>query len=292
MGEDGTYTLDIDENTKYWVTARGEVEGSFYYGEYHPDAPFREGSIPTLIVEELYGLTIRFYDIEGEPVHKLHRGYLALNSDMTTANHSLTSNWAYRVLNPGGLKNLPYERGKVTVEMTHPDYKTFSTSYNLHDEEEMNKVLNIRLIPIDYEGDVEDLDNDSNIDFSSSDHEKKINEGEKIPAGSVVVNGTILQEKVITENNRTLAPFRAIFEALGAQVDYDSATRTATGTKGDTEVKLTLNKKEALVNGKTQILDVPAKTYSGKTYVPIRFVGEYLGASVDYVDGSVIITTK
>lgn len=42
-------------------------------------------------------------------------------------------------------------------------------------------------------------------------------------------------------NDRTMVPLRAIFEALGASVDWNQATKTVTSTKGDTTIKLTID---------------------------------------------------
>lgn len=42
------------------------------------------------------------------------------------------------------------------------------------------------------------------------------------------------------ENGRTLVPLRAIFEAMGANVDWNQSTQTATATKDGTTVKLTI----------------------------------------------------
>ena len=56
----------------------------------------------------------------------------------------------------------------------------------------------------------------------------------------------ILKEKINfdvppqTINDRTLVPIRAIFEAMGANVDWDDITQTAISTKDSTTVKMTL----------------------------------------------------
>ncbi|MGO4275438.1 copper amine oxidase N-terminal domain-containing protein, partial [Paenibacillus sp. TAF58] len=47
----------------------------------------------------------------------------------------------------------------------------------------------------------------------------------------------------------TLTPLRAIFEAMGATVDYEAATRTVTAKKGSTTLRLTLDEKTVYVNG-------------------------------------------
>lgn len=86
----------------------------------------------------------------------------------------------------------------------------------------------------------------------------------------------------LLEKGRTLVPLRAIFEALGAEVGWDEATRTVTAAKPGVSLSLTVDSTRALVNETEMILDVPAKVVEGRTLVPLRFVGEALGASVEW----------
>lgn len=96
------------------------------------------------------------------------------------------------------------------------------------------------------------------------------------------------------ENNRVLVPFRDIFQALGAQVQWDSKQQTVTGIKGNKKIILKLESKYATVDGKQKTLDVPAFTINGRTYVPLRFIGESMGADVkwDSTARTVNLTTK
>lgn len=87
----------------------------------------------------------------------------------------------------------------------------------------------------------------------------------------------------VIDQGRTLVPMRKIFERLGAEIGWDEGTKTVTAVKGDLEIKLTAGKTTVLVNGKKVKLDVPAKVINGRTLVPMRFVGETLGAKVNYV---------
>lgn len=91
-------------------------------------------------------------------------------------------------------------------------------------------------------------------------------------------------------NSSTLVPMRAFFQALGATVNWNGATQTVTSTKGDTEVRLTINSSTAYVNGAPVKLAVPAQLIGSSTFVPLRFVGEALGASVHYANR--VITIK
>ncbi len=91
-------------------------------------------------------------------------------------------------------------------------------------------------------------------------------------------------------NGRTLVPVKAIFEKLGATVEWDGSNNTVTAIKGYTTIKLQIDSKYALVNEKTVELDVPLKEMSGRTLVPIRFVSENLGAKVEWDSTNKIVT--
>ncbi|AEF95403.1 copper amine oxidase-like domain-containing protein [Desulfotomaculum nigrificans CO-1-SRB] len=91
----------------------------------------------------------------------------------------------------------------------------------------------------------------------------------------------------LVEKGRTLVPMRRIFEVLGASVSWDENTKTVTGVKGSYTVQLTVGKSTAVVNGKTTKLDVPAQLINGRTLVPMRLVGEALGANVNYDTGQI-----
>lgn len=102
----------------------------------------------------------------------------------------------------------------------------------------------------------------------------------------VLLNGQAMQFEVnpIIENGRTLVPLRAIFEALGARVEWDAKTSTVTAAKDSTIIILPLNSTQPTVNNIIHPLDVPAKIVGGRTLVPLRFVGEVLGGSVVWDD--------
>lgn len=97
----------------------------------------------------------------------------------------------------------------------------------------------------------------------------------------------------VVEKGRTLVPLRGIFEKLGASVDWNAATQTVTASRGGRAVTLTIGKSQARVNGKTVNLDVPAQLVDGRTMVPLRFVGEALGAGVVWQDAppAVLLTS-
>ncbi|HEY8298547.1 MAG TPA: copper amine oxidase N-terminal domain-containing protein [Candidatus Baltobacteraceae bacterium] len=79
-----------------------------------------------------------------------------------------------------------------------------------------------------------------------------------------------------------LVPMRAIFESLGAVVAYDRTTRSVTASTPAHRLSLPIGSRRAVVDGRIRMLDVPARVVALKTYVPLRFVSQALGAIVGY----------
>lgn len=90
--------------------------------------------------------------------------------------------------------------------------------------------------------------------------------------------------------NRTLVPVRFVSEALGARVDWVAAERRVVITGAGNEIILTVGSDRVLVNGLPGTLDCPAELVASRTFVPLRFVSETLGARVDYDPSTTLIT--
>jgi len=102
---------------------------------------------------------------------------------------------------------------------------------------------------------------------------------------NVMVNGQPLQSDVkpfVNTDGRTMLPVRAIAEALGATVQWDEATQTATLTLGAKTVKVTIGQNSILVDGQPVAMDTAAAIKDGRTLLPVRSVGEALGARVGW----------
>jgi competence protein ComEC len=102
---------------------------------------------------------------------------------------------------------------------------------------------------------------------------------------SVLLNDQqiVFDQPPIIESGRTLVPLRAIFEALGATVEWMPETRTVVSTKESTSVRLQIDSVNAFINSKETTLDVPAQIVNGRTLVPLRFVGESFGLDVGWL---------
>lgn len=92
---------------------------------------------------------------------------------------------------------------------------------------------------------------------------------------------------------RVMVPVRGVLEKLGAQVTWMAKTQEVVATTPKVDVTLKIGSKQARINGKDVPLDVPAQIISGSTMVPLRFVGEAMGAELkwDGVTRTVSITT-
>lgn len=83
-------------------------------------------------------------------------------------------------------------------------------------------------------------------------------------------------------NGRTLVPVRTIFEALGANVDWDSDTKTIKAKKDNISVVMVISQNYITVNGKTVDMDASAMIMGGRTYAPARYVAEAFGYNVEW----------
>lgn len=97
------------------------------------------------------------------------------------------------------------------------------------------------------------------------------------------------------ENEHTLVPFRAIFEALGAEVNWDGATKTVISydPATDTSVVLQIDSNVMFVNEMPVTLETPAKIVNdGFTVVPVRAISEGLKREVGWDDSTRTVTIK
>lgn len=83
-------------------------------------------------------------------------------------------------------------------------------------------------------------------------------------------------------NDRTMVPLRAIFEALGASVEWDQENQMVTSVKDNNIIRLTINRPYMLVNGSYVTLDTPACIIDERTLVPVRAISEAFDLNVEW----------
>ena len=99
----------------------------------------------------------------------------------------------------------------------------------------------------------------------------------------------------IVENGRTLVPVRIISEDMGYEVKWDNPTQKVTISDANTKIEFKIGDSTALINGKRVPIDTredangkvvqvdtKARLINSRTYVPIRFITENFGGTVDW----------
>ncbi len=108
------------------------------------------------------------------------------------------------------------------------------------------------------------------------------------------VNGIAqtLDAAPVIKNSSTMLPVRFVASNLGAAIDWDGNTSTATLTTETVQIIIKIGAPTATVNGVTKELVSPAfiDGASGRSYLPVRFIAENLGATVAW-DGKTSTAT-
>ena len=94
----------------------------------------------------------------------------------------------------------------------------------------------------------------------------------------------------VIEGGRTCLPVRLIAETLGATVGWNELDQAVTIVKGDDTIVLYIGQAFALVNGEPVQLDTKAFISNERTYLPVRFISENLGAAVTWDDTAKTVT--
>lgn len=94
----------------------------------------------------------------------------------------------------------------------------------------------------------------------------------------------------INADNRVLVPLRAIGEALGAQVDWEPNSKLITVTKNDLSIQMTIGSKKVSLNGQQDFMDTSPVIKNGRTMIPLRYIGEYFGRTVEWNSASRTVT--
>lgn len=109
----------------------------------------------------------------------------------------------------------------------------------------------------------------------------------KLQIGSRIVNvdneAVIYDAAPVIRNDRTLVPIRIVTETLGGKVDWNGATKEVTLHIDGKEIKMTVGKTLEKYGVAPVIID-------GRTFVPVRFVADELGATVAWDDATKTVT--
>jgi len=109
---------------------------------------------------------------------------------------------------------------------------------------------------------------------------------------NVIVNGQPMSFAVapMVRAGRVFVPLRGIFERLGASVVYSNGQINATAT--GRSISLSIGSTQATVDGQPQTIDVAPFIVGATTFVPLRFISQALGASVNWNDSTSTVTIQ
>lgn len=136
----------------------------------------------------------------------------------------------------------------------------------------------------------------STLAFAAEEN-SKVEISFKVGDSILSINGakTEVETPYIAGAGTTLVPLRVITESFGAQVDWEGETKTITLTYPDVNIVLQIDNIIAKVNDHSETLpEAPALSQNGVTMVPLRFISETFGATVNYDNetGGILVTKE
>ncbi|WP_411347405.1 family 10 glycosylhydrolase [Paenibacillus sp. WLX2291] len=112
----------------------------------------------------------------------------------------------------------------------------------------------------------------------------------------IVLDGKTIQGDaapyITSDSNVTMVPLRLISENLGATIGWNQQTSTVTINSGKNKLVLTSGQPTATVNGTSVSLDTSVQMKGGRVMVPLRFIGEGLGLTVGWNQGTQTVTLQ
>jgi len=102
---------------------------------------------------------------------------------------------------------------------------------------------------------------------------------------TVEINGVEVISDVkafVDGNNRTMIELRSVAEALGADIGWNSDTKTVSLILDVEVVEIQIGQANYKLNGAYKEMDTAAVIEDGRTMVPVRVVSEALGATVTW----------
>lgn len=105
-------------------------------------------------------------------------------------------------------------------------------------------------------------------------------------AAEIKLNGVTVPTDVpaVTYHQRSIIPFRALGEAMGAEISWDEHNWIASMSLNGKKIDLKIDSNIAVVDGveKPISYNMPAKLVNARTMIPVRFIAEEFGFNVDW----------
>lgn len=113
--------------------------------------------------------------------------------------------------------------------------------------------------------------------------------GAMMLGGAATASGevTVIWVPRLEEAGRLLVEMRAPMQLLGYTVTWTAEEERVDAVRGDLTVTMWMDEAEVFVGDESIMLDVPPRLMWDRTFVPLRFVAESVGAQVEYLGDSV-----
>ncbi len=110
----------------------------------------------------------------------------------------------------------------------------------------------------------------------------------------MMVNGKTLtlDAEPFIRNSRTMVPVRAIAEAFGAEVRWEPRSETVEIALDGMFISMQIGNSIAMTGNKVYRLDAPPVIHKSRTFVPIRFIAEAFGSSVEWDAKDQVVTIQ
>ncbi|MHB9145965.1 MAG: stalk domain-containing protein [Symbiobacteriia bacterium] len=86
----------------------------------------------------------------------------------------------------------------------------------------------------------------------------------------------------LSPEGRFMVPLRFVLEATDAQVQWVAETQTVMVQRGSTTIEMQQGSRDVKVNGQLQTMDTAVTSVDGRTVVPLRFLTDWLGGTVEW----------
>lgn len=93
-------------------------------------------------------------------------------------------------------------------------------------------------------------------------------------------------------NERTLLPVRAVVEAMGGTVEWNADTQTVTLNRNSDTINLIIGSQTAYLNDNAEVIDAVPIILNDRTMLPIRFIAENFGFTVDWDNENQTVTIR
>jgi hypothetical protein len=104
-------------------------------------------------------------------------------------------------------------------------------------------------------------------------------EGIRIMINMIPIKSDVLP---YIKDGRTMVPLRVVAENMKSRVDWNDSEKRIDLVRNVDTIQLWIGKSEAFFNNKYYPLDVAPEITNGRTFVPLRFIAEMLGAKVTW----------